>query len=87
MNNTQKTTAVVAVASALVAGYVTLSKNATLDHLNERFPDLDPKIAKRTYKKIMRDALRGKMNFDNWSEAQFDALFLQEYRKIASMKP
>lgn len=84
MNNTQKITIVYAVAVVAVVGYLTISKNVTLNKLYERFPDLDKKIAKRTYNNMMAAAISGRMNFDNWSEAQFNDLFFIEYTMMLS---
>jgi hypothetical protein len=86
MNNTQKTVTVLAVAVVAVAGYSTLSKNATLDHLNERYPNLDQKVAKRAYRQILRDALSGKMDFSNWSTEQFDDLFFTKYTDMKTVQ-
>jgi hypothetical protein len=82
MNNTQKTVTVLAVAAVAVASYTKLSKNTTLDHLNERFDNLDQKAAKRAYRQIMKEALTGKVDFSNWSTEQFDDLFFIKYNMI-----
>ena len=83
MNNNQKIIiAVGAAAILLVAGYFTISKNVTLDMLSERYPEIDRKIAKSVYRGMMSDAMRGKIDVSNWSEEQFNDLFL---RRVANL--
>lgn len=83
MNNTLKIAAVAAVPVALVA-YTALSKNATMQHLFAQYPDLDHKVAKKAYSRVMSMALRGKLDVTNYNTAQFDELFLQEVAKITA---
>jgi hypothetical protein len=73
------TTIKIAVAAATIAAvvvYPKLSKNATLTKLTERYPEIDPKIAKAAYKSMMSDAISGKLDCSNWSEERFNQLFL-----------
>jgi hypothetical protein len=79
MNNTQKIAVVMTVTSLAVVGYLSISKDVTLNRLYERYPDLDKKIAKRAYRKMLGDAITGKLNTNNWSEEQFNDKFLNEY--------
>jgi hypothetical protein len=78
MNNTMKLTAVAATAAVALVAYTQISKSVTLTMLEERYPTIDPKIAKVAYRRVMRMAMSGKIDMSNWSEEQFNALFLQE---------
>jgi hypothetical protein len=86
MNKTQYTVLALAATAVFVGIYSFFSKNATLDHLYARYPDLDHEVAKKAYKKMMRDALSGKLNCDNWSEERFDQQFVQEYNAMKNHK-
>lgn len=43
--------------------------------LYTRFPDFDRKIVRKTYKKLMNDALAGKIDVIDWSDEKFDQHF------------
>ena len=86
MNNTKIKIAVAAAFVAMVAVYPALSKNATLTMLFERYPTINPTVAKKAYKNIMSQALRGKLDCSNWSEEQFNTAFLQEVARLNAAK-
>lgn len=76
--NTNLKIAIVAAVPVAVAAYAALSKNATMEHLYEQYPNVDRKAAKKAYSRVMSMALRGKIDMSNYSTEQFDQLFLQQ---------
>lgn len=43
--------------------------------LYARFPEFDHKVIRKAYKKLMSDAMRGKIDVDDWSDERFDQHF------------
>lgn len=74
--------AVVAIAAITVAGGIYAHReNAKL--VCERFPDLDPKAAKKAYSKMMRKAYTGVYgDIARYDDRDMDNLFLQEYYSL-----
>lgn len=82
MHNALKIAAIAA--PLAVVAYAALSKNATMEHLYNQYPDIDHKVAKKAYGRVMSMALRGKLDIANYSTEQMDQLFLQEVAKITN---
>lgn len=53
--------------------------------VQERFPNLDPVLVKKSFRAMLKSAVTGKLNKrDTSSDAAMDVIFLEHYDKIAS---
>ena len=85
MNALSKTAVVAAVALVAVAGYTRLSQNATLDHLNATFPNLDQKVMKRVYQQMLLEAFVNQ-GYPDCTNTTLDDIFLDKYDKMIAKK-
>ena len=83
MKNHKKKIAAAIVALVVLAfvAYQQMHQQIILD----RFPDLDPTIAKAAYKKILKDAYAGRLaDVDTSDEEAMDSLFLARYNEMST---
>ena len=75
--NTAKVVAWTAVvtASIFVIAQTKLRYNKML---YERFPEFDHKVIRKAYKKLMLEAVSGKVDVESWSDDEFDQHFRRE---------
>jgi len=79
MNDNQKKIAIVSVVAALLAtAYHKKHQKIILD----RFPDLDPKILKKAYNQILRDAYCGRLANEEMTDENLDDLILRKYANL-----
>lgn len=82
MDNNTKTAIAVAVVAIAVVG-ATVQMKSLSNQVVERFPDIDPKVARKAYRKMMLKAAAGQYTDAELSDdAAMDKLFLVEAMKL-----
>lgn len=70
----------------LAAGVVTTWENY-IKQIKDRFPELETKLIRKTYYKLMKDSFLGKYgDLSNMTDQQMDELFLSVYKKQTTSK-
>lgn len=79
MNKLSIITAAVVSSAALLTFYLKGSQDATLNR--PIFDGFDKKHLKKAYKSIFNDVLSGRLNIDDKTEAEMDALLIERYNQ------
>jgi hypothetical protein len=83
MNNTQKLSVTI-ITAVVVAGVVAFYSHGSREATLAQFPDVPKDVAKKAYKTIMRNSMRGMYNDLEMTTDQMNTLFLVEVARLQS---